>query len=454
METILIVEDRESMSEMLKETLKSVGYRTIIAKDGIEGIKRLKEERVDLVLTDLKLPKKDGMEVLKAAKDENPLIPVIVMTAFGSVETAVLAMKEGAFDFITKPFDTDHLLMLMRRAMETQRLTTENILLKEEVSSRQGLPKIIGRSGKIVEVAQQVQKVAPSKTTVLILGESGTGKELFARAIHDLSPRRHYPFVAINCAAIPRELLESELFGHEKGSFTGADFKKIGKFELADKGTIFLDEIGEMDIALQSKILRVLQEEEIERVGGLKTIKIDVRIIAASNKDIEKAVSEKTFREDLFYRLSVFPVIIPPLRERPEDIPLLAEFFLHEYCMELKTPLKNISNDALEILIKYQWKGNVRELENTIERAIILCDGKTITSEHMSLSSLPLEADMKGLPMNGTLGDTAKEALRIAESQRIIKALKETKGNKSRASEILQVSYKTLLTKIKEYRIE
>ncbi len=454
METILIVEDRESMSDMLKETLKAEGYRTVIARDGLEGIKKLKEDRVDLVLTDLKLPKKDGIDVLRAAKEENPLMPVIVMTAFGSVETAVIAMKEGAFDFITKPFDTDHLLMLMKRALETQRLMTENMLLKEEFSAQLGIPRIIGKSEKIASVAQNIQKVAPSKTTVLILGESGTGKELFARAIHNLSPRREYPFVPINCAAIPRELLESELFGHEKGSFTGADFRKLGKFELADKGTIFLDEIGEMDIALQAKLLRVLQEEEIERIGGLKTIKIDVRIIAASNKDLEKAVSEKAFREDLFYRVSVFPVKIPPLRERTEDIPLLVDFFLNKYCRELKAPLKSISKETMEMLVNYSWKGNVRELENTIGRAIILCDGKMLTPEHVSLSPLPLEAGLKNLPMNGTLEDASKEALRIAETQRITKALKETKGNKSRAAEVLQVSYKTLLTKIKEYHIE
>lgn len=454
METILIVEDRESMSDMLKETLKAEGYRTVIARDGLEGIKKLKEDMVALVLTDLKLPKRDGMDVLRAAKEENPLMPVIVMTAFGSVETAVIAMKEGAFDFITKPFDTDHLLMLMKRALETQKLMTENMLLKEEFSAQLGIPRIIGKSGKIASVAQNIQKVAPSKTTALILGESGTGKELFARAIHNLSPRREYPFVPINCAAIPRELLESELFGHEKGAFTGADFRKLGKFELADRGTIFLDEIGEMDIALQAKILRVLQEGEIERVGGLKTIKIDVRVIAASNKDLEKAVSEKAFREDLFYRLSVFPVKIPPLRERTEDIPLLVDFFLNKYCRELKAPLKSISNETMELLVNYSWKGNVRELENTIERAIILCDGKMITPEHVSLSPLPLEAGLKNLPMNGTLEDASKEALRIAETQRITKALKETKGNKSRAAEALQVSYKTLLTKIKEYHIE
>jgi len=454
MDTILIVEDRESMSDMLKETLRTEGYRTITAKDGPEGIKKIKENRIDLVLTDLKLPRKNGIDVLMTAKEENPLMPVIVMTAFGSVETAVLAIKEGAFDFITKPFDTDHLLVLMKRALETQRLMTENMLMKEEFSSQLGLPRIIGKSEKISEVAQQIQKVAPSKTTVLILGESGTGKELFARAIHYLSPRKEYPFVPINCAAIPRELLESELFGHERGAFTGADFKKIGKFELADKGTVFLDEIGEMDTALQAKLLRVLQEGEIERLGGLKTIKIDVRVIAASNRDIEKAVSEKAFREDLYYRLSVFPVRIPLLRERAEDIPMLAEFFLNKYCAELKTPLKTVSAEALEMMVEYPWKGNVRELENTIERAIILCDGKVIMPEHIALRPLAFESYMKNLPMDGALEDAAREALRIAETQRIIKALKETKGNKSRASEILQASYKTLLTKIKEYHIE
>ncbi len=454
METILIVEDKESMAQMLKETLDAEGYKTIIAEDGLEGIERLREDRVDLILTDLKLPKKDGMDIMRAAKDENPLVPVIVMTAYGSVETAVLAMKEGAFDFITKPFDTDHLLVLIKRAIENQRLMTENMLLKEEFSSMLGLPRIIGKSEKIKEVAQKIQRVAPGKTTVLLLGESGTGKELFARAIHYLSPRRDYPFVPINCAAIPRELLESELFGHEKGSFTSAESKKFGKFELADKGTIFLDEVGDMDISLQAKLLRVIQEGEIERVGGLKTIKIDVRIVAASNKDLEKAVSERTFREDLYYRLSVFPVKIPPLRERSEDIPLLVEFFLNKYCIELKAQVKNISSEALDLFMGYPWKGNVRELENTIERAIILCDGKTITQEHISLSPLPLESIMRAVPMDGTLKDTAREALRIAETQRIKKALKETKGNKSRAAEMLHVSYKTILTKIKEYGIE
>jgi DNA-binding NtrC family response regulator len=455
MQKILIVEDKESMAQMLRETLESEGYDIVIAKDGQEGIRQIKESRFDLVLTDLKLPKKDGIEVLKSSKTENPLAPVIVMTAFGTIETAVAAMKDGAFDFITKPFDTDHLLLLMKRALETQRIITENILLKDELSSKYGIPKIIGKSSAIREVAQKVQKVAAAKTTVFLLGESGTGKELFARAIHNLSNRSEYPFVPINCAAIPGELLETELFGHEKGSFTGAGARKLGKFELADKGTIFLDEVAEMDLSLQAKLLRAIQEGEIERVGAVKSISIDVRIIAASNRDIEKATEEKLFREDLFYRLNVFPIIIPPLRERKDDIPLLVDYFIDKYCSSLKSRKKTFAPDAIELLIKYTWKGNVRELENCIERAIILCEGDLITPDNIVLNrQMLLESSLSNLPMDGPLEDSVREAVRIAETQRISKALKETKGNKSRASELLQVSYKTLLTKIKEYRIE
>lgn len=454
MGAILIVEDKESMAQMLKETMEAAGYHIYIAKDGLEGIKQIREENIDLVLTDLKLPKKNGMDVLMAAKEEDPTLPVILMTAYGSVDLAVKAIKEGAFDFITKPFDTDHLLHLIKKALENQRLLTENMLLKEEFSSVIGMPVIAGKSGQIAEVAKKIRKVAPAKTTVLLLGESGTGKELFARAIHCLSPRKDYPFVTINCAAIPKELLESELFGHEKGSFTGADTKKPGKFETADKGTIFLDEIGEMDISLQAKIMRVIQEGEIERVGGLKPVKVDVRVIAATNKNLENAVAERAFREDLYYRLNVFPVRIPPLRERTEDIPLLVEFFINKYCSEIKCRTKGISKDALEALMNYPWKGNVRELENTIERAVILCDGNTITSEHISLNPSAMRSALEALPMSGPLEDTTRQALRLAETQRIRKALQETKGNKTRAAETLDISYKTLFTKIKEYGIE
>lgn len=454
MESILVVEDKESMAQMLKDTLESEGYKIISAKDSAEGIRYLKESRIDLVLTDLKLPGKNGLEILRTSKEENQLVPVIVMTAFGSVETAVEAMKEGAFDFITKPFDTDHLLMLIRRALDTQRVLTENILLKDEFAAKLGHPRIIGKSEKITEVAQLVQKVASTKTTVLLLGESGTGKELFARAIHNLSHRKNYPFVPINCAAIPKNLLESELFGHEKGAFTGADAKKLGKFELADGGTIFLDEVGDMDLSLQSKLLRAIEESEIERVGGVKTVIVDVRIVAASNRDLEKAVEDKSFREDLYYRLNVFPIEIPPLRERKKDIPLLVEYFINKYCIELKTTQKDISKDALNILMNYYWKGNVRELENTIERAIILCDGDVITPEHIFLTQRSAPDNSGRLLSEGSLEDVAKRALKIAETHRIVEALRETRGNKSKAAEILRVSYKTLLTKIKEYGIE
>ncbi len=455
MPAILLVEDKESMAQMLKETLESEGYRAVIARDGLEGIKLIKEHHYDLVVSDLKLPKKDGIEVLRALKAETPLTPVIVMTAFGTVDTAVAAMKEGAFDFITKPFDTDHLLLLIRRALDTRRLQTENMLLRDELASKIETPKIIGKSTALLDVAQKVQKVAQGKTTVLLLGESGTGKELFARALHNLSPRRLYPFVTINCAAIPHELLESELFGHERGSFTGAEARKTGKFELADKGTIFLDEIAEMDLSLQAKLLRVLQAGEIEHIGGLKTLAVDVRIVAASNRDLEKEVEEKMFREDLFYRLNVFPITVPPLRERREDIPLLAEFFVEKYCVELKTSPKKISQEAIDLLTNYAWKGNVRELENCIERALILCEGDMITPDHITLSPrTSIESSLRNVPMTGALEDAVKEAVRIAETQRISRALKETRGNKSRASELLRISYKTLLTKIKDYGIE
>ena len=443
------------MRNMLTQTLESEGFQVIPAKDGSEGIKKLSDESIGLVLTDLKLPKKDGFEVLRAVKEENALLPVIVMTAFGTIETAVKAVKEGAYDFLTKPFDTDHLLVLIRRAFDTYRLATENIILKEELAEKFGLPKIIGKSSQIQEIMSKVQKVAPTNATVLLQGESGTGKELFARAIHNLSARKDAPFLAINSAAIPRELLESELFGYEKGAFTGADARKLGKLELADKGTVFLDEIGDMDLALQAKLLRVLQEQVIERVGGGKPIKIDVRVVAATNKDIDKAVAEGTFREDLFYRLNVFPIAISPLRERREDIPALAQHFMNKNCAEMKKGPVTISEEAMDILMKFPWKGNVRELQNVIERAVIYADKGTIRVDDLGISeSSIIDALSEHVPMDGTLHEITAAATRIAESRKIKQVLKQTGGNKSRAAEILQVSYKTLLTKIKEYRLE
>lgn len=453
MYTVLIVEDKESLARMLEESLVQEGFRVITARDGREGLQLIRRESFDLMLTDLKLPGSDGISLLKASREEDPLRPVIVMTAYGSVETAVSAMKEGAYDFITKPFNVDHLLMLINRALENHKLVRENIFLRDEFSSKLGLPNIVGKSPPLVAVAEQIQKAAPARTTILLLGESGTGKELFARAIHHLSGRKAYPFVPINCAAIPRDLLESELFGFEKGAFTGAEARKIGKFELADKGTVFLDEIGELDRGVQAKLLRAIQEGEIERIGSAKAIKIDVRVIAATNKDLEQALADGSFREDLYYRLNVFPIKIPPLRERREDVPLLAEHFINRFCAETNAQAKRISDEALKLLQDYQWKGNVRELENTMERAVILCEGNTITPEHLALRAVAAGNGTSYIPMEGTLDEVAREALKTFESRRILKALEETGGNKSKAAQILSVSYKTLLTKIKHYGI-
>lgn len=455
METILIVEDRESLAQVLTQSLIGAGYKVVVAREGREGISKVHDVKIDLVVTDLKLPYKSGLEVLHAAKDQNPLVPVILMTAYGTIETAVKAVKEGAYDFLTKPFDPDHLILLIEKALEKQRLVTENIVLKNEFAKHLGFPKIIGKSENILEVVEKIKKVSQGKTTVLLMGESGTGKELFARAVHYLSPRKEKGFIALNCAAIPRDLLESELFGHEKGAFTGAIGRKIGKFELADKGTIFLDEIGDMDLSLQAKLLRVLEEDELMRVGGTSKVKIDVRIVAASNRDLQASIAQKLFREDLFYRLSVFPLTIPPLRTRKEDIPTLVEHFISVYSKDVKKEIKSISQEALGMLMGHAWTGNVRELQNCIERSVILCEGGVILPEHLGIRRRSLsESTIRDIPIEGTLQEVSSAATRFVESRTIAKTLKETGGNKTKAAEILQVSYKTLLTKIKEYGIE
>lgn len=455
MHTILIIEDKESMVQMLTQTLEAAGYKVESAMSAEDGIQKINSMKVDLILTDLRLPGKSGMDVLTASKEKNSLTPVIVMTAFGTIETAVQAVKEGAYDFITKPFDPDHLLLLIERAIEKKRLQAENIVLKGELSGRIGLPTIIGKSPKLLEAVNKAEKVSQGRTTALLLGESGTGKELFARLIHYLSPRKNNPFVAINCAAIPRDLLESELFGHEAGAFTDAKAKKIGKFELADKGTIFLDEIGDMDLNLQAKLLRVLQGDEFMRLGGNKAIKIDVRVVAASNKDLQKAISEGAFREDLYYRLSAFPIAIPPLRERTKDIQSLAGHFLGIFSKEMNKDIKGFTKEALKILLNHYWKGNVRELENCIERAVILCSKELIMPEDLGLSQIEVDkALIEGMPLEGGLQEASSRAIRIAESRLIKKVLDDTSWNKTKAAEILKVSYKTLLTKIKEYGIE
>ena len=448
MATILLIEDNESMAKMLNQALTSEGYKVLLARDKPAGIENMQEESIDLVLSDLRLPSGTGIEVLHATRELNPFIPVIIMTAFGTIEDAVKAVKEGAYDFITKPFDPEHLILLIGRALEKQRLLTENILLKE--GKEKDVSILVGNSPNFLEVLSLAKKVAESKVTVLLLGESGTGKEVFAKTIHQLSLHRDGPFVAINCAAIPKELLESELFGHEKGAFTGATEKRLGKFELANKGTIFLDEIGEMDLGLQAKMLRVLQGEEIERVGGNKKIHIDTRIIAASNRDLETAIKDKSFREDLYYRLSVFPITLPPLRDRRQDIPSLVYHFISIYNRELKKHVQEISDAAMELIIQQPWKGNIRELENCIERAMIMCDGSKILPEHLGLIDVKTR-DASSL--GGGLGEIVASVIRAAESRAIRSTLELTKGNKSRAAELLKVSYKTLLTKIKVYGI-
>ncbi len=449
MATILIVEDNESMGRMLNQSLASEGYRLFLSTDTPDGIEKIQRESIDLVLSDLRLPSGTGIDILQATREQSPFIPVIIMTAYGTIEDAVRAVKEGAYDFITKPFDPEHLLLLIGRALEKKRLLTENLILRE--GRGKDAPVLIGNGQKFLEALNLAHKVAPSKATVLLLGESGTGKEVFAKTIHHLSLYKDGPFVAINCAAIPRELLESELFGHEKGSFTGATEKRIGKFELANRGTIFLDEIGEMDLGLQAKLLRVLQGEEIERVGGNKKIPIETRVIAASNRDLQASIKDKTFREDLYYRLSVFPVTLPPLRERREDIPFLVFHFISAYNKELKKHVQDVSKSAMELLIQQPWKGNIRELENCIERAMILCDGATILPEHLGLMDVKIR---ESNAIEGGLSEIAATATRAAEVRAIRSTLELTKGNKSRAAEILKVSYKTLLTKIKEYDIK
>jgi len=450
--TILLIEDNERMAEVLARHMEMEGHAVVLVADGEKGIEEFRRQKVDLVLTDLKLPGKSGLEVLQAVKDENPMVPVVVMTAYGTIESAVKAVKEGAFDFLQKPVDPDHLLIIIGKALETRQLVTENLILKEELSQTK-YAKMVGQSRALLEAQDKAKKVAVGTTTVLLLGESGTGKELFARMIHDLSPRKNGPFVAINCAAIPRELLESELFGHERGSFTGATGRKIGKFELGDKGTVFLDEIGDMDIGLQAKLLRVLEGERFMRVGGTSQVKADVRVVAATNKDLQAAVAKHAFREDLYYRLNVFPLVIPPLRDRREDIPLLVEHFLAMYSREVKKEALALSSEAVEVMKHHPWTGNVRELQNCIERAVILCDGREILPEHIGLRVLARSA-AEDVPAVGSLQEASSAASRAVEAKMIEKVLRETGGNKTKAAEILQVSYKTLLTKIKDYGLD
>ena len=454
--SILLVEDKESLAQMLLTALRTGGYEVTWAANGREAISRFRDTRFDLVISDLKVPYHSGLDILSAVKENRPEVPVILMTAFGTVETAVKAVKDGAFDFITKPFDPDLLLSLVKRALEGDQLLAGNMIMRSEYSENLNFPKIIGKSRKLMELLDVVKKVSQNKTTVLLGGESGTGKELIARAIHLLSPRREAPFIALNCAAIPRDLLESELFGHERGSFTGATEKKLGKFELADSGTIFLDEIGDMDLGLQAKLLRVLEEHEMMRVGGVHRVKVDVRVIAATNKDLKEAIAGKTFREDLYFRLNVFPILIPPLRERKEDILPLAEHFIDFYCKEMKKEPKSLSPEAKKQLQEHIWLGNIRELQNCIERSVILSE-KEIEPQHLGLrmvEEVEGAEEAPDAPLEGGLMEASARASKLVESRLIKRVLKQTDGNKTRAAEILKISFKTLHLKVKEYGLE
>jgi DNA-binding NtrC family response regulator len=458
---ILLVEDKDSLRAMLRHALEAQGHAVIEARDQPEAVQALRSCRPGVVLSDLRLPQGDGFGVLRAAKDLDPERPVIVMTAYGSIQDAVTAMKEGALDFLAKPVDPEHLLLMVERALSLRRLAAENVLLKEELASRRGAPQIIGEDPKLKQVTLALHRAAATDTTVLLEGESGTGKELFARALHVLSPRAEGPFVAINCAAIPENLLETELFGYEKGAFTGAANRKPGKFELAHRGTLFLDEIGELPLAVQAKILRALEEHRFERVGGTTSLHVDVRVVAATNRNLKAAVAARQFREDLFFRLSVFPIAIPPLRERPGDIQMLARHFIERFCRDLSKKALALAPSAIDDLLAYSWRGNVRELQNCIERAVILTEGDTIHARHLNLSmpnDLPLSTSedidpWSQIDLSGSMADALRRVLADVERRKIMQALKDASGNPGLAAEILQVSFKTLQAKLKDYQI-
>jgi DNA-binding NtrC family response regulator len=457
---ILIVEDKDSLRTMLRHALERQGHAVLEARDQSEAVRLLQQHRPALVLSDLRLPEGDGFGVLRASKDLDADIPVIVMTAYGSIEDAVAAMKEGALDFLAKPVDPDHLLLLVARALEQRRIVTENLLLKEELAVRRGAPQLVGEDPSLRKVFAGLQRAAATDTTVLLEGESGTGKELFARSLHALSPRAEAPFVAINCAAIPETLLETELFGHEKGAFTGAVARKPGKFEVAHRGTLFLDEIGDLPLTLQAKILRALEEKRFERVGGTQSVQVDVRLVAATNRGLRAQVAARRFREDLFFRLSVFPIVVPPLRERPGDIPLLARYFVDRFCRDMKKRAIALAPAAVEQLVSYRWPGNVRELQNCIERAVILAEGDAIQPRHLHLSQHALQVPPEPpdpwshVDFDGSLADVTRRIVTQVERRKIELALREADGNKGRAAELLQVGYKVLISKVKEHKLD
>jgi DNA-binding NtrC family response regulator len=455
MADILLVEDKDSLRRVLRLTLENAGYSVTEAIDARAALNEIATARFHLILTDLRMPNGSGLDVLRSARAADADVPVIVMTAFGSIDEAVQAMKDGAHDFLQKPVDSNHLLLLVERALEQARLRTENILLREEWSRRYGFPRILGESEALKRAVGETQRVAQTEATVLLLGESGTGKELFARAVHHLSPRRDKPFVAINCAAIPETLIENELFGHERGAFTGATDRRQGKFELASGGTVFLDEIGELPLAVQGKLLRAIEEKVVDRIGGRSPVAVDVRVVAATNKDLKAAVDAGAFRGDLFFRLAVFPIEAPPLRDRDDDVVLLAHHFAAEFGKELRGRAAQLTPAAVVAVKRHNWPGNVRELENAIERACILSDSLMLEPNDLGLgpSAKPAAESLEHLDLSGTLSEVAHRVLRVVERRKIASALAANLGNKSKTAEDLGVSYKTLLNKLKDYSL-
>ena len=453
METVLIVDDEKNYLLILETLLAKEGLQVLTAGSGLEALAVLREAEADLVLTDMKMPGLDGLELLSAIKEQDHDLPVIMMTAFGTVDKAVEAMKKGAFDYLTKPFENKQMLLTVAKAMEMSRLIRQNRILLSQVAQGYGMDNVVGNSKQMKEVYRLVEKVAPAKATVLVTGESGTGKELIARAIHHHSDRSQKPFISVNCAALTETLLESELFGHEKGAFTGAVAARKGRFELADGGTLFLDEIGHTTPALQVKLLRVIQERAFERVGGTRTLEVDVRLITASNKDLLAEVEARRFQQDLYYRLNVVHIQLPPLRDRVDDIPLLATHFLDKYGQELGRSDLSFEPDVLASLSAYSWPGNVRELENVIERAVVLA-----SSDQIKLSDLPSELRSQGM---GQLdldhfvapGTPLPETLEQLEMYLIRRALAQADNVQARAAEILGVSKSNLQHKLKKYNL-
>jgi DNA-binding NtrC family response regulator len=448
LERVLIVEDDELGREFVAEAFAGLSIEAKTARNGREALELLDREDVDLVLTDLRMPEADGFAVVKGVKERSPTTPVVLMTAYGTLEVAVQALHEGADDILLKPFDSEHLSLLLTRLRTRQKLERENQYLRREIESG-ARHDIVGESAAIRRVLDAVHRVAASKATVFIRGESGTGKELVARAIHDCSPRHDGPFVRVNCAALSETLLESELFGHERGAFTGAMQRREGRFELAHKGTLLLDEVSEVSPRIQAKLLRVLEEEEFERVGGTRTLKVDVRVVATSNRNLERAMKDGSFREDLFYRLHVVPIELPPLRERSEDVPRLAATFLARFCRENGKSVHRITAAAMTRLASYRWPGNVRELSNLIQRAVVLA-----TDEVIDVDQLPLPETTDGTPRADALAAAVGMRAEDVERELILRTLRSTLGNRTRTAELLDLTARTINNKIRLYRAQ